>query len=160
MLPGGLGQAMSQVGDHEQELKRVEALILSMTEAERQRPDLIDASRKRRIARGSGTEISHVNQLLRQFGQLRDMMKMMGGGKLGGLLGRGLGGMKGALAGAGAGAGDPLAGFPGGMGSSETIGRLRGKVRSGAPGSAGKTAQARKDRKRQKQARKRNRKRR
>ncbi len=59
------------------EMKKVEAIILSMTAKERRRPDLINASRKRRIAAGSGTDVSDVNQLLRTFDQARKMMKKM-----------------------------------------------------------------------------------
>jgi len=59
----------------ERELKRVEAVIFSMTVAERQRPELIDGSRRKRIARGSGTEVQDVNRLLKQFEQARKMMK-------------------------------------------------------------------------------------
>lgn len=59
------------------EMKRTEAIIQSMTVAERRRPDLINASRKRRIAAGSGTDVSHVNELLRKFDSARKMMKQM-----------------------------------------------------------------------------------
>jgi len=57
--------------------KHIEAMILSMTPEERRNPDIIDASRRRRIARGSGMEVSDVNQLLRQFKEMRKMMKSM-----------------------------------------------------------------------------------
>ena len=96
----------SEVVDHQ--LKRTEAIIDSMTRQERQDYKVIDASRKTRIANGSGSSISEVNQLLRQYEQMKKMMaqmnrgglfgglgrKMMGGmaGGLGGLLGGGLGG--------------------------------------------------------------------
>ena len=59
------------------EMKRTEAIIQSMTVAERRRPDLINASRKRRIAAGSGTEVSHVNELLRKFDMARKMTKQL-----------------------------------------------------------------------------------
>ncbi len=59
------------------EMKRTEAIIQSMTVAERRRPDLINAGRKRRIAAGSGTDVSHVNELLRKFDSARKMMKQM-----------------------------------------------------------------------------------
>ncbi len=60
--------------------KHVEAIIYSMTQAERSTPVLINASRKKRIAKGSGTSVQQVNQLLKQFGQMGKMMKMMQGG--------------------------------------------------------------------------------
>jgi len=84
MIPG-----FSQAAKHlpaealdERQLKRVEAIILSMTPEERRRPEIIDGSRKRRIARGSGTSIQEVNQLLNQFFQTRRLMKeLMTGGR-------------------------------------------------------------------------------
>ncbi|HEY8884127.1 MAG TPA: signal recognition particle protein, partial [Chloroflexota bacterium] len=69
----------------ERQLKRVEAIIRSMTPGERHDPSVIDGSRRRRIARGSGTQPQEVNQVLNQFRQVQKMMKMMSGGK-----GRGL----------------------------------------------------------------------
>ena len=65
------------------QLKRVEAIIYSMTPAERRDPAIIDGSRRRRIARGSGTTPQDVNQLLNQFRQIQKMMKQFGGGKPG-----------------------------------------------------------------------------
>ncbi|MGQ9517092.1 MAG: signal recognition particle protein, partial [Anaerolineae bacterium] len=62
----------------EQQLKKVEAIINSMTKEERRRPEIINASRKRRIARGSGTTVQDINQLLGQFRQMQRMMKQMG----------------------------------------------------------------------------------
>jgi signal recognition particle subunit SRP54 len=62
----------------EKQLKRIEAIVLSMTNQERQRPDILNARRRRRIARGSGTSVSEVNDLLQRFGQMRKMMKNMG----------------------------------------------------------------------------------
>ncbi|MDJ0757691.1 MAG: signal recognition particle protein [Ardenticatenaceae bacterium] len=94
MIPG-FGQAAKGVdmSEAEKDLKRIEAIIQSMTMLERQRPKLIKASRKRRIAAGSGTSVQAVNKLLRDF---RDMQKVMGqlrkrGGlkALGGMLGGG-----------------------------------------------------------------------
>lgn len=68
----------------EQQLKKTEGIINSMTKAERAKPSIIDPKRKRRIAKGSGTEVSDVNQLLKQFEQMQKMMKEfgIGGGKL------------------------------------------------------------------------------
>lgn len=69
--------AKSQVND--KELKRIEAIICSMTALERRKPDLINGSRKRRIAAGSGTQVQDVNRLLKQFTQMQKMMKKMSG---------------------------------------------------------------------------------
>jgi signal recognition particle subunit SRP54 len=84
MLPG-MGKAMKdlrQVNMDESELDRVEAIILSMTPAERSDPSLIDGSRRRRIARGSGTTVTAVNQLIKQFGQMRKMLAQLAKGKM------------------------------------------------------------------------------
>ena len=61
----------------EKDLARIEAIIYSMTPGERRNPKLIKASRKRRIAAGSGTSIQEINQLLRQFRDMQGMMKQM-----------------------------------------------------------------------------------
>jgi signal recognition particle subunit SRP54 len=63
----------------DQELRRTEAIIQSMTRQERTRPQVIDGSRRKRIARGSGTTVQDVNRLLRQFEQARTMLKRFGG---------------------------------------------------------------------------------
>jgi signal recognition particle subunit SRP54 len=75
MLPGGMGQLARQVDpkDAEKQLKMTEAIINSMTPSERRRPDILNASRRRRIARGSGTEVQDVNRLMKQF---RDAQKL------------------------------------------------------------------------------------
>jgi signal recognition particle subunit SRP54 len=70
----------------------MEAIINSMTPSERQRPDVIKGSRKRRIASGSGTQIQDVNKLLKQFMQMQKMMKKMSGGGMKKMM-RGMGGM-------------------------------------------------------------------
>jgi len=69
-------------GREEGQLKKVEAIILSMTPEERSNPEIIDGSRKKRIARGSGTATRDVNQLINQFGQIRKLMKAASKGKL------------------------------------------------------------------------------
>jgi signal recognition particle subunit SRP54 len=87
MLPGGLGNLGANVDPQEAErhLGRTLAIIRSMTPVERRRPDILNASRKRRVAAGSGTQVQEVNQLLKQFRQIRSLMKSMGGrGKGGG----------------------------------------------------------------------------
>jgi signal recognition particle subunit SRP54 len=78
MIPG-LGSMKQQIDPNEAEasMKQIEAIIRSMTPTERQRPDIIGGGRKRRIARGSGTSVQEVNQLLRQFREMQKMMKMM-----------------------------------------------------------------------------------
>ncbi len=76
MLPG-----MSNLKDFsvdEKQMKRVEAIVLSMTLAERTKPDILNARRRQRIARGSGVTVTEVNDLLNRFGQMRKMMKNMG----------------------------------------------------------------------------------
>lgn len=81
MIPG-MGQAMAGVdmSNAEQELKRIEAMIYSMTLTERRDPALIKASRKRRIAVGSGTSVQEINVLLKQFREMQTMMKQLRGG--------------------------------------------------------------------------------
>ncbi len=81
MLPGMGGNEMAKNLDlSEGEMKYVEAIILSMTPEERAMPNLIGGSRKRRIAKGSGTSMKEVNRLLKQFAQTKDMMSFMAGG--------------------------------------------------------------------------------
>ncbi len=87
MLPG-MGQIKAQVDPAlaESQLRKTEAIINSMTLAERRNPDVLNGSRKRRIARGSGTSVQDVNQLVRQFREMQKMMKQLGGGRGKGLL--------------------------------------------------------------------------
>ncbi|MGL6130127.1 MAG: signal recognition particle protein, partial [Fusobacteriaceae bacterium] len=66
----------------EKEMKKVEAIIQSMTKQERKNPEILKASRKIRIAKGSGTDVSDINKLLKQFEQMKSMMKMFAGGKM------------------------------------------------------------------------------
>lgn len=83
MLPGmGLGSQMKNVSipdDAEANMKRTEAIIQSMTAKERSNPDILNPSRKNRIARGAGVDISEVNRLVKQFEQMKKMMKQMPG---------------------------------------------------------------------------------
>ncbi len=79
MIPGA-GKAMKDVDIDDDAFKGIEAIIHSMTIKERQKPTIINASRKKRIAKGSGTSVQEVNQLLKQFTQMSKMMKMMQGG--------------------------------------------------------------------------------
>lgn len=83
MIPG-VGKALKGVDIDDNAFKPIESIIRSMTPEERQNPDVINGSRKNRIAKGSGTSVQQVNQLLKQFGDMRRMMKTMnkmGGGK-------------------------------------------------------------------------------
>jgi len=77
MLPG-MGEKLKGVDLDEKRMKRTEAIVLSMTPMERTRPEIIKASRRRRIAMGSGTSVTQVNQLLKQFGDMRKMMRNKG----------------------------------------------------------------------------------
>lgn len=79
MIPGA-GKMMKDIDIDDDAFKHIEAIIHSMTPAERAQPSLINASRKRRIGKGSGTSVTQVNQLLKQFDQMSKMMKMMQGG--------------------------------------------------------------------------------
>lgn len=78
MLPG-VGDKLKDVDVDEKQFVRIEAMITSMTAAERVKPSMINPSRKRRIAAGSGTKVEDVNRLLKQFDQMQKMMKQLGG---------------------------------------------------------------------------------
>ena len=80
MIPGA-GKMMGDVDIDDDSFKHIEAIIGSMTPKERSQPNLLNHSRKNRIAKGSGRDINEVNQLIKQFGQMSKMMKMMQGGK-------------------------------------------------------------------------------
>ena len=79
MLPG-VGKALRDVDIDNNAFKSVEAIILSMTLEERNNPQIINGSRRRRIALGSGTKIEEVNRLLKQFEDTRKVMKQVAGG--------------------------------------------------------------------------------
>ena len=81
MIPGmgGLAKQLPEGPAAEAEMKRIEAIISSMTKAERADPSLINGSRRRRIAKGSGTTVADVNQLIKQFAEMQKVMKQMGG---------------------------------------------------------------------------------
>src|SRR5436190_16161678 len=81
MMPG-VGQQLGALQVSDKELDRLEAIILSMTPAERANPGLIDGSRRRRIARGSGTTVQAVGQLVKQFGQMKKLMRQVSQGKM------------------------------------------------------------------------------
>ncbi len=82
MIPGFGGQQLKNMKVDERELDRIQAIILSMTPEERRRPELIKGSRRLRIARGSGTNVQQVNKLVKQFGQMRKVMRQVGRGKM------------------------------------------------------------------------------
>jgi signal recognition particle subunit SRP54 len=114
MLPGmaKMSKQMDEAGLDDRMLRRQVALIDSMTKKERRNPDLLQASRKRRIAAGAGLDVQDLNRLLKMHRQMADVMKKMGGmgkkgllrGGLGALFGKGAAGMPGAPG-----------GLPGGM---------------------------------------------
>ena len=100
MLPGGRQLVRGGAAElpDDRQLRRMEAIVLSMTPQERRRPEIVDASRRRRIATGSGTAPADVSRLLRGFGQLQGMMRGLGGGSArSGLTRRLLGGVPGGV---------------------------------------------------------------
>jgi len=80
MIPG-ISKAMGNIDIDEREISRIEAIILSMTPHERAKPDILNASRRKRIAAGSGMRVQDVNRLVKQFEQTRQLMKQFGGGR-------------------------------------------------------------------------------
>ena len=83
MLPGLPGKQLKNVQVDDKQLDRVEAIIMSMTPQERRHPDIIDGSRRQRIARGSGAQVNEINQLLKQFRETQRLMKQFASGKPG-----------------------------------------------------------------------------
>ncbi len=83
MLPGVKPGALKDAKIDEKQIDRMEAIILSMTKKERIKPDILNGSRKKRIAEGSGTSVEEVNKLLSQYAQVNKLMKQMASGKLG-----------------------------------------------------------------------------
>jgi signal recognition particle subunit SRP54 len=82
MIPGLAGHQLSKMQVDEKEFDRIEAIILSMTPQERRRPEMVKGSRRLRIAKGSGTSVQQVNQLIKQFDQMRKVMKGLTQGKM------------------------------------------------------------------------------
>ena len=80
MMPG-VGNQIKDADIDERAMLRVEAIIKSMTKKEREKPDLLNASRRRRIAAGSGTSVEEVNRLMKQYEQMKKMFKQMNGKK-------------------------------------------------------------------------------
>ena len=84
MIPG-VGKQLKNIDIDDNAFKNIEAIIHSMTPKERQNPEILNTSRRQRIAKGSGTNIQEVNRLIKQFDQMRKMMKMMTGGGMAGM---------------------------------------------------------------------------
>jgi len=82
MLPGARNMGLNNISIDPKEMAHIEAIILSMTPYERRHPEVLKASRKQRIAKGSGRSVEEVNRLLKQFEMMKDMMKKMNSGKL------------------------------------------------------------------------------
>ncbi|PYZ97992.1 signal recognition particle protein [Alteribacter lacisalsi] len=94
MMPGaGKMKGLKNVQVDEKQIGQIEAIVRSMTKAEKEDPSILNASRRRRIAKGSGTSIQDVNRLIKQFGEMKKMMKQMSGMQKGKKKG-GMGGMK------------------------------------------------------------------
>ena len=88
MIPG-VGKAIKDIDIDDNAFKSIEAIIYSMTPEERTHPEILNGSRRMRIAKGSGTniqEVNQVNRLLKQFDQTRKMMKMVTGSKMAGMM--------------------------------------------------------------------------
>ena len=95
MIPG-VGKAIKDIDIDDNAFKGIEAIILSMTPKERTNPEILNTSRRQRIAKGSGTNIQDVNRLIKQFDQTRKMMKMVTGSKMSQMMGA-MKGMKGGM---------------------------------------------------------------
>ena len=89
MLPGNMGKQLEGATIDEKVLARTEAIILSMTPLERENPQILNASRKKRIAAGCGQQVQDVNRLLKSFEMLQQLTKAMGKGKFRGMPGMG-----------------------------------------------------------------------
>src|SRR5699024_5926360 len=110
MIPGvGNLPVMNDFQMDEKELDYMKAIVMSMTPAEREDPDILNQSRRRRVAKGSARSLNEVNRLIKQFKQTKDMMAGLSGGKMPKGLGQMFGGKKGF-----GGGGNPLQGLGGG----------------------------------------------
>jgi signal recognition particle subunit SRP54 len=87
MIPG-VGKAIKDIDIDDDAFKSIEAIIYSMTPKERTNPEILNGSRRNRIAKGSGTDIQEVNRLIKQFDQTRKMMKMVTGGNMAKMMGK------------------------------------------------------------------------
>ena len=80
MLPGARNMGLNQININPKDMAHIEAIVLSMTPYERKHPEVLKATRKQRIAKGSGRSVEEVNRLLKQFEEMKKMMKMMSNG--------------------------------------------------------------------------------
>ena len=80
LLPGAKKMGLNNIKIDPKQMAHIEAIVLSMTPYERKHPEVLKASRKQRIAKGSGTTVTDVNRLLKQFEEMKKMMKMMNNG--------------------------------------------------------------------------------
>ena len=92
MMPGNLGRQLQGATIDEKAMAHTEAIILSMTPLERENPQILNASRKKRIAAGCGLEVVDVNRLLKQFDMMQQLTKQMSKGRMPGMMGKGMGG--------------------------------------------------------------------
>ena len=92
MMPGNLGRQLQGATIDEKAMAHTEAIILSMTPLERETPQILNASRKKRIAAGCGLEVVDVNRLLKQFDMMQQLTKQMSKGRMPGMMGKGMGG--------------------------------------------------------------------
>ena len=92
MMPGNLGRQLQGATIDEKVMAHTEAIILSMTPLERENPQILNASRKKRIAAGCGLEVVDVNRLLKQFDMMQQLTKQMSKGRMPGMMGKGMGG--------------------------------------------------------------------
>ena len=82
MLPQATKMGLSDVKVNPKDMAHIEAIVLSMTPYERKHPEVLKATRKQRIAKGSGRDVAEVNRLLKQFEEMKKMMKMMSNGNM------------------------------------------------------------------------------
>ena len=80
MLPGARNMGLNQININPKDMAHIQAIVLSMTPYERRHPEVLKATRKQRIAKGSGRSVEEVNRLLKQFEEMKKMMKMMSNG--------------------------------------------------------------------------------
>jgi signal recognition particle subunit SRP54 len=82
MLPGARNAGLNNININPKDMSHIEAIVLSMTPYERRHPECLKNTRKQRIAKGSGRSVEEVNRLLKQFDQMKDMMKKMSNGNM------------------------------------------------------------------------------
>ena len=82
MLPQARKMGLNNISINPKDMAHIEAIVLSMTPYERKHPDCLKASRKQRISKGCGRDVAEINRLLKQFEEMKKMMKMMGSGNM------------------------------------------------------------------------------